>query len=292
MKSKFVSIIIPVYRDWKRLTLCLDALSNQSYSHEDFEVIIINNDVEDDVPGNFFLPDNCMLLTEAKPGSYAARNAGLRIAKGEIIGFTDSDCIPRKDWIKNAVDYLGENKVCSRVAGVISIIQQTKKPTIIEAYNIIYGFPQKGLIDSGGGSVTANLFSYRYVFERVGYFDENLMSMGDKYWGMLAQVAGFQVHLVENVIVEHPPRNLTELIQKEKRHGGVVKKTFNNKIMLYLYFVYQLRPHFSALTFMFSQSKEIRIIDRISIPFLRHFLLIVRAYENLKVQLGKKPART
>lgn len=94
MEDKYVTIIIPAYHDWYRLSLCLNALAKQTYPHNKFEVIIINNDADDQVSADFVLPENCKIIVEEKSGSYAARNTGLKIAKGEIIGFTDSDCIP------------------------------------------------------------------------------------------------------------------------------------------------------------------------------------------------------
>jgi glycosyltransferase involved in cell wall biosynthesis len=39
-------------------------------------------------------------LTETKRGSYAARNRGLQEAAGQIVAFTDSDCVPRPDWLE------------------------------------------------------------------------------------------------------------------------------------------------------------------------------------------------
>src|SRR5690606_38366783 len=128
----FVSIIIPTYHDWVRLQQCLSALNKQSYPKENFEIIIVNNDPLNNIPNNLELPSNCILILEEKPGSYAARNKGIKIAKGEIIGFTDSDCIPEIEWIKNAVEYLCFNPNCSRVAGKVNLFYQSKIPTIAE----------------------------------------------------------------------------------------------------------------------------------------------------------------
>jgi glycosyltransferase involved in cell wall biosynthesis len=256
-------------------------------------VIIVNNDPNDAIPQNLVLPDNFKIIEEGKPGSYAARNTALQFAKGEIIGFTDSDCIPDKNWIKNAVDYLTTNTSCDRVAGAIQIIQKSARPTVVEKYNQLYAFPQKWLIENGGGSVTANLFTYKYIFDKVGGFDENLMSMGDKFWGMKAQKAGFTIHYVENVIVHHPARDFIQLVKKERRHGGAVQKDPGKKrLQLFLNFAYQFRPRLSGLRFMLGKRIGVRIIDRLTIPFLRHYLLLVRAYEALRVQLGKTPNRT
>lgn len=288
-----VSVIIPTYRDWNRLIVCLDALQAQSYPQELIEVLIVNNDPSDSVPADLRLPHNAFLINERKPGSYAARNAALKIAKGKIIGFTDSDCIPHKHWIKNAVEFLTKHASYSRVAGPVQIIQKSAKPSIIERYNQLYAFPQEWLISNGGGSVTANLFAYKFVFDSVGGFDETLMSMGDKYWGMKAEAAGFKIGYSENVSVLHPPRSLSELIKKERRHGGVVRNnTHVSPINLYLKFLYELRPRRSGIGFMLGRNKDRSLLDRLTIPFLRHFLILVRANESLKVQLGKKkPSR-
>src|SRR5690554_2984846 len=97
-----ISVIIPTYKDWERLALCLQALENQSFKPSNFEIIVINNLPGDLPPAAFKLPKNAVLVDEGKPGSYAARNTGIGMAKGEILAFTDSDCIPHKDWLINA----------------------------------------------------------------------------------------------------------------------------------------------------------------------------------------------
>lgn len=291
-----VSVIIPTYKDWETLKNCVAALEEQSFPANQFEVIIVNNDPAGETPAGFHLPHNFKMIGESKPGSYAARNTGLKIAKGSIIGFTDSDCTPDKDWIKNGVEFLKNNTKYSRVAGPVEILQKSASPTIIERYNQLYSFPQRWLVDNGGGSVTANLFVHKYVFEKVGGFDEKLMSMGDKHWGIKAQKAGYPIAYVANVVVHHPPRNFAELVKKEKRHGGavVVKEQIDNPVKLYLKFFYEFRPRMSGVKYMFGRNLRKdgrRIKDRFAIPFLRHYLLLVRAYEALKVRLGKEPNR-
>jgi glycosyltransferase involved in cell wall biosynthesis len=289
-----VSIIIPTYKDWDRLQLCLNALEMQSYPKNLFEVIVVNNDVSDIVPEKLKKYANVTFTIEPKPGSYAARNTGIRLSKGNIIGFTDSDCIPHKDWIKNAVEYLNENENCNRIAGKISIIKRNSRASIIELYNEIYSFPQEVVIKNHGGSMTANLFTYKFLFEKVSFFNDKLMSYGDLSWGSKVSQAGYAIDYVENIIVYHPPRSLKELIVKEKRLGGGNSSFQENKRPHWfniLKFFYSLRPSTRSLNLMFSLRKELTTKEVLLTPLIRYFLLVVRNFETLRVQLGKNPNR-
>lgn len=291
--SYYVSIIVPTYRNWQQLISCIEALTGQSYPKNHFEVIIINNDTSDPPPREFLLPENFKLIEEPKSGSYAARNAGLKTATGEIIGFTDSDCIPDSDWIKNAVDYLKENKECCRVAGPIEIIRKHARPSIIQKYNQLYAFPQKNVIDHTGGSMTANLFTYRHVFSKVGNFDETFLSYGDLEWGSRANKAGFPINYIEKIVVFHPPRTLGEIIVKEKRLGGGVAMFYKTKHSVFfniIKFCYQFRPRIGALRHVLSD-KGSNASEIFLIPILKYYLNIIRAYEILRVSVGKLPRR-
>lgn len=296
MNSILVSIIIPTYNDWERLSLCLNALSNQTFSKDKFEVIVVNNNPYpfDETPANFLVPDNCKIILEEAPGSYAARNAALRIAKGEIIGFTDSDCIPDKNWIKNAVNYLTNNNTCSRIAGKVSIFFESSKPSAAELYDMVFAFNQKGYVESGTG-VTANLFTYKYVFDEVGFFNKNLMSGGDYDWGTLAHKKGYKIDYVEDVIVKHPARGtIKELIKKEKRVGGSQAIFFNKNNSMpvnVIEFIKELRPRIRALEPISNNGKDLTAINKMHIFLLRHYLLVIRAYAKLRVQMGEKPNR-
>lgn len=292
MEDLFVSVIIPTYRDWDRLRLCIDALSGQSYPKESFEVIIVNNDTGDGVPAGFQLPAGFQIITEEKKGSYAARNAALKMARGEIYAFTDSDCIPDTNWIKNAVTYLKQHETCSRVGGPVSIFPSGPKATTTDHYNSIFEFPQIIYTKYSGTGVTANLFAYKKVFDAVGPFDEKLLSLGDLEWGKLANKAGFPIHYVENVVVKHPSRSLAELITKVKRIGGA-QAAFENKskFQSFLGCVGDVRPRLYIIKQIYRYGTHMSLFEKTKVLLLRHYLLYVRASEKFKVLQGKQPER-
>lgn len=101
MKST-ISIVIPVYNGEKILNQCLESVLNQTY--ENYEVIVVNNNSTDgtkDIISEFQKRDNRIKYAFEKYISRgAARNAGIRIAVGEIIAMTDGDCIVPENWIE------------------------------------------------------------------------------------------------------------------------------------------------------------------------------------------------
>lgn len=213
----YVSIIVPTYNDWNRLQLCLEALSNQTYPSDNFEVLIVNNN-----PGNFpnynFSFPNFKLLEEARPGSYAARNTALRYAQGQILAFTDSDCIPDCHWLACGVNHLISGH--DRVAGHVQNFIAGEVPTLAEAFELVFAFNQQRNAHNGT-SVTANLMCHSYCFHKTGLFNDTLLSGGDFEWGYRATTLGFNISYQKDVIVKHPARNtLSALLQKTQRKAG------------------------------------------------------------------------
>lgn len=220
-----VSVIIPTYHDWERANKCLNALHQQSLNAIDYEVIIVNNDPEDAPPSRVYLTDGVKLVNEAAPGSYAARNAGLKTAQGQILAFTDSDCLPHTDWLKHAISAILAGEV-DRVAGRVDVFSNQKKMTATECYESIFAFNQKNNV-SNGVAVTANLLVKADLFEKVGFFDERLFSGGDIEWNRRATEMGYTIKYLENAIVSHPARHTwSEMASKLRRTMG--GKLFSN----------------------------------------------------------------
>lgn len=88
-----VSVIVPVYNVEKYLDVCLDSLINQTF--EDFEIICINDGSTDSCLNILRqyakLDSRIKIFSQKNLGLSAARNAGMKQAKGEYITFVDSD---------------------------------------------------------------------------------------------------------------------------------------------------------------------------------------------------------
>lgn len=93
------SIVIPAHNANKTLSDTLIALKHQSISPDDYEVIVVDDGSTDETAALAHrFGANC--INQPNRGPAAARNNGVRVAKGDIILFTDADCIPDWDWIR------------------------------------------------------------------------------------------------------------------------------------------------------------------------------------------------
>jgi glycosyltransferase involved in cell wall biosynthesis len=211
-----VSVIIPVYNDAARLRRCLLALAEQTYPR--YEVIVVDNGSADDVAAAVAGLPFVRLCAEARPGSYAARNAGLAQARGDLLAFTDSDCVPEPGWIAAGVARLQAAPGCGLVAGSIALFCAGPRPTPVELYECLTAFPQQEYVERDHYGATANLFTTRAVMERVGPFAAALTSGGDREWGQRVHAAGLPLIYADEVRVGHPARrSFGELARKIAR---------------------------------------------------------------------------
>lgn len=216
MKRPLVSIIIPVYRDWERLDLCLQAINQQEYPLEKIEVIVVNNEsIKYCALRKTMLNVKLKLINEPIKGSYAARNKGISIAEGEVLAFTDSDCIPDAQWIENGVKGLTPD--ISRIAGEIKFFCNNDTPNVYEVFDSCSYLNQRLYAERGFGA-TANLFIKKQILNSIGTFDSGLISSGDHEFGLRAFRAGYIIDYANDAIVYHPARNtLKEILRKTKR---------------------------------------------------------------------------
>ncbi|QDZ40716.1 glycosyltransferase family 2 protein [Euhalothece natronophila Z-M001] len=284
-KTPFVSVIIPTYHDWERLKICLEALSNQTYQIENFEIIVVNNSPEDEPPYKIE-KNNVRLFKEPKLGSYAARNKGIKNSRGEIIAFTDSDCIPDQNWLEQGVFQLVSTLNCGLVAGKINIFYKNSSfPTDFEIYEKVTAFPQEKYIKRFQFGATANLFTYKSVIETVGKFNEKLQSRGDLEWGQRVFATGYRQIYAENACVDHPARSsLEDALNKSKRIAiGVYD--LNRDRAFFLKFLRGLKymsPPIEKIFIIFISSEILGSFKKLKVVYIAIMLKFVMGKEYMK----------
>lgn len=215
-----ISVIVPVWNGAQEIGGLLDALENQTAPRDAFEVIVVDNgstDCTQDVVRRY--PD-IRLTQETKPGSYAARNHGISLARAPFLLFTDADCLPRPDWIKAAIERAstcGENAL---IGGRIELFRMGTAGTYSSIYDEVTGFNQEWSL-ANGLCVTANWLVSRALMETVGGFDATLMSGGDSDCAKRIARYGSAFVYAPDMVVRHPTRaRLRSLIRKKRRVVG------------------------------------------------------------------------
>ncbi len=298
MNTPFVSVIIPVYNDSARLRTCLAAIKDQTLSKEKYEVIVIDNNSTDGIRGVVKEFEQVRLAYEEKPGSYAARNKGISLAKGEVLAFTDSDCIPSQKWLEKGLDQLRAEPNCGFVAGEIKIFFITpEKPNPIELYDSLFNLQQQKYVEEQGWGATANLFAFREVFESVGVFDATLQSGGDAEWGKRVSAAGYSTFYADGCYILHPARHsFSELCRKDRRtvRGAyTLSQTSSHEHILQSFvfdnsFFASVRPPLRSAFRKSYQDKRLKQPRQKTIVFLLVvFFHYLRAFEILRLRTGR-----
>jgi cellulose synthase/poly-beta-1,6-N-acetylglucosamine synthase-like glycosyltransferase len=92
-----LSIIVPVRNGAQTLSDCLTALERQTLPREQFEIIVVD-DGSTDESAEVARRAGVTVASLTASGPAAARNHGARLACGELLFFTDADCVPAPDW--------------------------------------------------------------------------------------------------------------------------------------------------------------------------------------------------
>jgi GT2 family glycosyltransferase len=107
----FCSIVIPTYSRPRQLAACLRALANIEYPQDRFEVIVVDDGSEDSQEATAASLGDSLDVTylrQRHAGPAAARNTGARQARGDLLAFTDDDCVPDRDWLRTLVSCSAE----------------------------------------------------------------------------------------------------------------------------------------------------------------------------------------
>ena len=245
-----ISVVIPMYNASKTIRLCLEALSLQEILP--YEVIVVDNNSTDNSLSivqesrECFKHLNIALSQEPKKGPSAARNRGAYLAKGEIIAFTDSDCLPDKGWIKGVENAFIQDKDLDIAGGVPKASNAAS--TIIGKF--LSGFwltsshyPQSQM------RIKEELFDTKYIvtfncavkvgiFKKINGFDESFDIGEDFDLALRALEAGAKVVAWNKDMVVHHMQDMSfiSFLKREVFYAKgivlVINRHFRNKIIL------------------------------------------------------------
>lgn len=217
----FVSIIVPSYNSENTIALCIESLLKQTYPKDRYEVIVIDNGSRDNTAWIIKRYPVVYLYEDKIQTPSAARNAGIKIAKGKLIGFTDADCIAAEDWLFKIVSNAEEDTI----GCVLGDVKAYKPQNYVEQYLADRQlFSQRITLSNRflPYAQTGNVFYKKEVLRKIGLFEEKWVSAedADLSWRMQLNT-DYYMKFVPDAIVYHKHRTSVKSMFKQKVNYGI-----------------------------------------------------------------------
>lgn len=208
------SIIIPTYNASQTIKKCLDSVAKQDFP--DFETIVVNDCSTDNTREIVNQYQVIQVVLKKNSGPAAARNAGIKKAKGEIIIFIDSDVVFKNSHALSKLTEIFKER--PEIDGVIMIkdkIPLNKGLTpLYWAYYKYYLWNQPGEYQTS--FTTERSAVKKYIFDKIGYFDEKYKKadVEDFEFGYRMNEQGFKVLIARDIKVLHHFETFKQSIKK------------------------------------------------------------------------------
>jgi len=245
----FTSIVVPVFNAGDTIEALLQSLLTLNYPRERYEIIVVDNNSQDDTPQRVQHYPVRLLYEPDIQSSYAARNRGISAAEGDVIAFTDADCVAHPNWLRNLLaDHQDEH--WAGFAGGFEAYQpgtdvqrhmaktdascftpefmhqpflapQSKGELICSRFRFLDYRADIPLPLNLLNPPTANVAYRRQIFDQIGYFDARLTSGGDLDFAWRVQMrTERQIKLVPEAIIYHRHRRDLPGMARQYRKNG------------------------------------------------------------------------
>jgi glycosyltransferase involved in cell wall biosynthesis len=171
-----VSVVVATFNGARTLRQCLESLARLNY--RDYEVILVDDGSTDPTPDIAKSFPSIRYIRQTNQGLSAARNAGIRAARGEIIAFTDDDCRADEDWLY----YLVNDLLRSDCAGIGGHNFLPPDDSCVAAAVVVSpgGPAHVMLTDREAEHIPGcNMAFYKWALEQIGLFDPVFRKAGD-----------------------------------------------------------------------------------------------------------------
>ena len=276
------SVIIATYNRPAQLKRCLQTLTEQNFSANDFEVVVVNDGGEislKPLETYFKHAINLTLIKQKNSGPATARNRGASLAKGRYLAFIDDDCQPEPEWLYCIYDkitqhtgaMIGGKIMNDRGNGIFGTASQMILDLVYQFYN---SDPKEARFFSA-----CNMAVPTDRFRELGGFNTSFRTAEDRELCSHWVGQGFSMIYAADAVVVHVDHvfNLFGYIQRYFAYGRGARRfhksqalkgsaSFNKAVTFH--------AHLGEwLLYPFSQTRELKV-------FILPFLMILWQLSN------------
>ncbi len=274
----FTSVVIAAWKEGKRLEKAIESVLCQAYKGA-MEVIIVAGGDEATINVCKSFDSKIVFLEEReRAGKWAALNRGVAAAKGDVVAFTDADCVVSRDWLTNLNSNLGESD------GVVGYVTSTDRDFFSKSLNImtpmfmLYTYFLKAPFFCGQNSAFR-----KTVFAKV-QFKKSLVE--DMVFTEDCMKNKMRIVFDAGAIVYHAfPKNVSGFINSRLR---VITGTYESLLfnpMIFFYFVMGVANQIVGILFLIFYSSNGFVIPPsvflITVP-ISAILVFLKKFGNLK----------
>lgn len=210
----FISVIIPVKNEEALIGECLKSLEQLNYPKDRLE-IIISDGLSTDNTVNIAKSHNVKIIRNEAQTVAPGRNIGFQHSQGDLVAFSDADCLMDKNWLSSALKYFQDDENVAGVGGP-NLSPENESP-FGKAVRFLFSF---GSLISGSIYVTdskkikivksipgCNAIYKRVALEKVMPVDETLLTGDDVEMNYQLTSREYKVLYVPDVIVWHYRRD-------------------------------------------------------------------------------------
>lgn len=229
----FVSIVLAARNAGESALNCLHALLEQNYPRSQYEIIIVDDQSTDgtfDLLTRFAQMHPVTVLQNLRRGKYrsakkSALELGVARAQGEIVLFTDADCLPGKNWLRGMVDYFDEET--GLVAGFSPQIAEKKMTSHLLTLDAgAAAFVAAATVSAGHGITCSgrNLAYRKEAFMDAGGFaaaPDSLSGDDDFILQAISRHARWKVRYAltsSTAVPSMGPENVRAFLRQKERH--------------------------------------------------------------------------
>ena len=259
--KRFLSVIVPARNEEKNIGFLLNALSQQTYPEDLFEIIVVDDFSDDKTAESVksFSITNLVLIQPGVSSELSSKKrsieAGITKAKGECIITTDADCIPTKNWLQAINHFYVENDA----AFIAAPVKFSHNNSLLQLFQSLDFLTLQGIT---AASVSANFHTMcnganlaykKKAFENVnGFQGIDKVATGDdmllmhKIWKQ-SPAKTLYLKNKEAIVISQPMLSWKDFFMQRKRWASKTLVYDDYRIIVVLVFVYLLNCLFVAL---------------------------------------------
>ena len=204
MPGPRVSVIIPTYNREHMVIEAIQSVLNQTF--QDFELIVVDDGSTDDTSVKMLPYTACLTYhIQKNRGVAAARNAGIRLSKGEFICFLDSDDLWEPTKLETQVHFADAHPEYALISTEIHGFDAGKKSfgrSKSTMYEIRNGFVAEHLL-FGNWIQTSTVMLRRRCLDEVGWFDEDVGQFGEDWLLWMRVACTFPIYFLPQSLVSY-----------------------------------------------------------------------------------------